>query len=245
MEINKNSIIITFIIALCIISCKPESKYNQIMTKGITDTCNLVKEKIFADTNCNIITYYCPKKMMGPFEYKEYLVFKKFGIVVVFIELRNELDSCTNMAEEVKLKNDYNLNLDSIYNYVRYIDSLCFSDSTTVINYMTRFHDSAWNFQLQFKYLGDGKIPKPLIGTEEYIKFVYSIFRHCPHHDIWFKFWVTIDTSGNVESVEVINHNCNRVFEQKFIKKYKKLKWSPATFNGEKVRYRFKETFFI
>ncbi len=58
-------------------------------------------------------------------------------------------------------------------------------------------------------------------------------------------FWVTVDSTGSSEKIELINEDCNINIYDDIVESFQKVKWKPALFNNGPVIFRFRETIFI
>ena len=147
-------------------------------------------------------------------------------------------DSCYNDVVKEILESKKKVSVDSITSD---IDILTMATS---INSQLKYSDEIYSFLLNSKGINGSGI-ELINGKDSYYEFIDSLRVQIP---INIKgsivCWITVDTTGLLEQIEIVNSNCGEPTYNLIETSFKGLEWKPAIYEGIKVKYRYKEEFF-
>lgn len=169
----------------------------------------------------------------------EYFIWEKYGVEIVRDLKPTFTDSCyyDYMEEKIKEKNDIGI-LDSILTYIENATSDKVNKEIPL-----RFVDSTYTALLNSGRV-DGKGAQVLDKLKFYNK-IDSLGMVLPNIKTSISFWLTVDELGELDNVEIINFFCtgNSLDLDSIIRNsFKDVRWRPAFFQGEYVKYKYKET---
>lgn len=212
-----------FILILVIsVSCH---HYKQKNSKEIIEQ---FKELYLKDT-CLLLEW----NSMLLFDTDEYFLWKKYGILTGFLLSNNYYDSYRSEAMKEILTEKKGI--DTINLFIKDLNKLW---SEPAIDRII-FYDGAYSSIIAAKSLKG--IPAKIIDESNFYNNRDSLTKRIKGkiNNGEFKFWITIDTTGNLEKIEFVNEKCISEIKSEIEKFYSNVKWKPAQYENNLVRYRY------
>jgi hypothetical protein len=110
------------------------------------------------------------------------------------------------------------------------------------------FHDSSFYDSIFFFRVNtDNNYIPQIINKISYYQTLDSLCRIYKENmnGQFIYFWLTINSKGNTEKIELINKDCNEEIKKSLLKTYQKFKWEPAIYKGKYVNYRSLEFLYV
>ncbi|MBD0401484.1 hypothetical protein [Flammeovirga sp. EKP202] len=168
----------------------------------------------------------------------EYFVWKKYGIIPVReIEMSRE-DSCYyQFLREYLIESKGEALLDSVRSVV--------DDRTSNTSLLAglKYDDGAYSFLLNARPINGSGASILNEGDYNALKeSISSLLQKKTKSKGELSFWITINKSGQLDSVEVMNAICIDGLQKILTNRLNKITWIPAIYNDSPVNYRYKET---
>lgn len=228
-SIIKNRLIspfkpIFFLIFLISISCHHYKKPNP---KEIIEQ---FKETYKRDT-CILLTWN--SSLVS--ETDRYYLWKKYGILSGNLQRNNYYDSCR--AEAMKQILTESKGVDTINLFINDLNNFWLVPALDKI----MFYDSAYSHLIAAKSLKG--VPAKINDESNYYEKYDSLTKKIKGkiNNGEFKFWITVDTLGNLEKIEFVNEKCISEIKSEIENFYSKVKWIPAQYKNNFVRFRYLE----
>ena len=225
---KSNSLINRFglsFLFLLVISCEKVNK---------PDCSQFISENM-KKISCNTIDLNVKSKYMID-ETVKYRILSKYKVNIIRDIEPNLLDSCYY---------DFMRNILIEKKEIGFIDSIITEVEESTSDYEIfsglQFHDGAYSFLLDSRLVeGNSAIINDSEGYYEVVDSLQLYFSKLNIHRL--SLWITIDEKGLLEAIELTNFKCKGEISKTIYDKLRFLKWTPAEYKGDKVRYRYFET---
>lgn len=219
-----------FCVVFFVVSCNTTEKES-------TDNVLSAKHEL-EQSSCNILTLNVQSKYMIS-EADIYFIWKKYDVLIDRKIDMTKYDSCYYEAMKQIIIN--NKGEDIVNSIISESEELSKKSAIEGIKYF----DGVYSHLLNSRPI-DGTGAK-IIDEERYYKILDSLKNSIRENmsEGFLKFWITVDTTGSVEQIELVNQECEDNIYKEIVESLEKLKWHPAIFNNIPVKYRFLETIFI